>query len=184
MKKMEKRSNKKSSERILIHLLERRDIFPLVEGFQEQGWHKPKSLFECYLIEQEEGRRFVFIAEYRGETAGYVTLIPEAFAGPFLGKKIPEISDFNVLMTCRNKGVGTALMDAAETKACETSPVVTIGVGLHSGYGPAQRMYVKRGYIPDGSGVWYQEKLLEPYAECSNGDDLVLYFSKKLRSDG
>ena len=26
-------------------------------------------------------------------------------------------------------------------------------MGLHSGYGPAQRLYARRGYVPDGSGV-------------------------------
>ena len=57
--------------------------------------------------------------------------------------------------------------------------MVTLGVGLHKGYGPAQRLYVKRGYIPDGSGLWFNNEPLAPYAPCENSDDLVLYFSKK-----
>ena len=57
-----------------------------------------------------------------------------------------------------------------------------LDVGLHSGYGSAQRMYVKRGYIPDGSGVWYRDKVCPCYADCVNDDDLVLCLSKKLRS--
>ena len=71
-------------------------------------------------------------------------------------------------------------MDAAEQAASQFSPVVTIGVGLHSGYGTAQRMYVKRGYLHDGSGVWHQNRPLEPYTSCCNDDDLVLYLSKEL----
>lgn len=51
-------------------------------------------------------------------------------------------------------------------------------VGIHSGYGAAQRIYVKRGYIPDGNGVWYQGKPLEQYAPCCNDDDLLLFMSK------
>ncbi len=43
-----------------------------------------------------------------------------------------------------------------EALAAETSDTVCLGVGLHSGYGAAQRMYVLRGYVPDGSGVWYE----------------------------
>lgn len=54
-----------------------------------------------------------------------------------------------------------------------------LGVGLHSGYGSAQRMYIKRGYIPDGSGVWYNNMLLEQNAQCRNDDDLVLYLIKE-----
>lgn len=65
--------------------------------------------------------------------------------------------------------------------AGEYSDKVYLGVGLHSGYGSAQRMYVKRGYIPDGSGVWYGDKVCEPYAACCNDDNLVLYMLKILR---
>lgn len=71
-------------------------------------------------------------------------------------------------------------MDIAEQIAATYADTVYLGVGLHSGYGSAQRMYVKRGYIPDGSGVWYQDKICAPYEECKNDDDLVLYLSKKL----
>ena len=71
-------------------------------------------------------------------------------------------------------------MDAAETIAARYADTVYLGVGLHSGYGSAQRMYVKRGYIPDGSGVWYRDRVCEPYTPCENDDDLVLYLSKRL----
>lgn len=71
-------------------------------------------------------------------------------------------------------------MDVAESISATYADTVYLGVGLHSGYGSAQRMYVKRGYIPDGSGVWYQDKICGPYVKCVNDDDLVLYLSKKL----
>lgn len=70
-------------------------------------------------------------------------------------------------------------MDAAEKIAAEYADTVYLGVGLHSGYGSAQRMYVKRGYVPDGTGVWYKDVVCEPYGGCCNDDDLVLYMAKK-----
>ncbi len=45
-----------------------------------------------------------------------------------------------------------------EEIASQYSDTVYLGVGVHNGYGSAQRMYIKRGYIPDGTGVWYGEK--------------------------
>ena len=69
-------------------------------------------------------------------------------------------------------------MDAVEKEASKVSDKVFLAVGVHSGYGPAQRMYVKRGYNFDGSGVWYKGKQLEQYAPCVNDDDLLLYMSK------
>jgi len=74
----------------------------------------------------------------------------------------------------------TLLMDIVEQISSTYADVMYLAVGLHSGYGSAQRMYVKRGYIPDGSGVWYQDKICEQYGDCRNDDDLVLYLSKKL----
>ena len=59
--------------------------------------------------------------------------------------------------------------------------MVSLGVGLHYGYGSAQRMYVKRGYIPDGTGVWWKGEVLEQYAPCENDDELNIFFTKKLR---
>ncbi len=32
-----------------------------------------------------------------------------------------------------------------------------ISVGLNQSYGPAQRLYVKKGYIPDGAGMCYDD---------------------------
>lgn len=62
-------------------------------------------------------------------------------------------------------------MDKAEQVAQNYSDVVSLGVALHKGYGPAQRLYVRRGYIPDGSGVWFQNQPLAPYAPCENNDE-------------
>lgn len=94
----------------------------------------------------------------------------------------PEIVDLGVLEKFRRLGIGTALMDVAEQIASQYADTVYLDVGLHSGYGSAQRMYVKRGYIPDGSGVWYRDKVCPCYTDCVNDDDLVLCLSKKLRS--
>lgn len=149
-------------------------------GFAAQGWHKPISQFEGYVREQGQGLRQVMVARWRGEPAGYLTLLPQAPAGPFKGEGFPEIVDFNVLQKFQRRGIGSRLMDCAETEAAKSSRTVCLGVGLHSGYGPAQRMYVKRGYVFDGSGVWYQDKLLEEGAPCANDDSLVLYLTKYL----
>lgn len=66
-------------------------------------------------------------------------------------------------------------MNAAEELATDYADIVYLGVGLHNGYGTAQRMYVKRGYIPDGSGVWYQDQVCKPYETYKNDDTLILY---------
>lgn len=74
-------------------------------------------------------------------------------------------------------------MEVAEQLAKEKSDFVSLSVGLHYGYGSAQRMYVKRGYIPDGTGVWYNGMQLEQNGKCENNDELTLYFLKTLIKD-
>jgi hypothetical protein len=69
----------------------------------------------------------------------------------------------------------------AKNFASGFSKTIALAVGLHEGYGSAQRLYIKRGYIPDGSGVWYRDNKLVPYTDCCN-DDLVLYMYKQLRT--
>ena len=146
-----------------------------------QGWNQSVDKYLRRLEHRNVGRCISLVAEYPGNVAGYINVYPIAPGGPFRDSRIPEIIDFGVLEKFRRRGIGSALMDEAEKIAGRYADTVCLGVGLHAGYGSAQRMYVKRGYIPDGSGVWYQDRPCGPYAECLNDDDLVLYFSKKLR---
>lgn len=169
---------------IILRPLRQEDIAALDTAFLAQGWPSRAELFERYLKEVSRGERQVMVAELDGQPAGYVTLVPRSPAGPFAifaGKDIPEIVDFNVLECFQRRGVGKALLDEIERLAAQLCDQVCIGVGLHAGYGAAQRMYVKRGFIPDGSGVWYGGKPVTPYEkEYPIDDELALYFSKKL----
>ena len=119
---------------------------------------------------------------FDGCPAGYVYVYLRANDGPFKETGWPIIVDFNVLRKYQRNGIGSKLMDAAEQIAGRYADTVCLGVGLCASYGAAQRMYVQRGYIPDGSGVWYQGKPCVQYETvCTVDDDLLLFFSKKLR---
>ena len=166
---------------VTIRDLCRDDVKPIVDGEIEQGWDATAEKYEMRLRDQAEGRAVSLAAEYCGNVAGYINVYPDSEWGAFANMGLPEIVDFGVLEKYRRRGIGSKLMDVAEEIASRYSDTVYLGVGLHSGYGSAQRMYVKRGYIPDGSGVWYRDAICRPYGCCCNDDDLVLYFSKKLR---
>lgn len=147
-----------------------------------QGWldATPEKL-QMRLRDASTGKAISLAADYNGVPAGYVNVYPYCMNGAFGGMGYSEIVDFGVLEKFRRKGIGGRLMDAAEKIAAEYSDTVYLGVGLHSGYGSAQRLYIKRGYIPDGSGVWYGAEVCPQYGACKNDDDLNLYLSKKLR---
>ena len=166
---------------VVIRTMTEADAEALAAGEIAQGWGDTGEKHRTRLRDQAAGRCVALAAEYCGQTAGYLSVYFRTEHSPFAGKNWPELVDFGVLEKFRRHGIGGKLMDAAEKLAAEAAPVVILGVGLHSGYGSAQRMYVKRGYVPDGSGVWYQNKICPPYGDCCNNDDLVLYFTKKLR---
>ena len=168
---------------VTIRNMEEGDARVFTDGELAQGWHADIGKYLMRLQHQAEGRCIALTAVYRGEPAGYVNVYRTApdDGNPFAGLGWPEIVDFGVLQKYQRRGVGTRLMDAAEAIAGLWSDTVCLCVGLHNGYGSAQRMYVKRGYIPDGSGVWYRGKPCTPYDTIyTNDDDMVLYLSKKL----
>jgi GNAT superfamily N-acetyltransferase len=148
--------------------------------FTALGWNKPIALFERYLSEQDEGQRRAFVAEWDGELAGYVTLVWESGYAPFAEGKIPEVSDLNVLPGFRRHGIGNHLLDSAEAEASTRSSVVGLGVGLYSDYGAAQRIYVRRGYVPDGRGMVYDTQPVEPGAMIRIDDAAMLMFTRTI----
>ena len=162
-----------------IRKMQESDIKDLSRGFISQGWPSREEILTRYFKEQESGEREVLIADLTSTVAGYITILPDAKQGPFAGRA-PELSDFNVFEPFQNQGIGNLLMEEAEKRVKLISDKVTLGVGLHSGYGPAQRLYIKRGYIPDGTGVWYQNHQPAMNAVCEDIGELVLYLSKNL----
>ena len=156
------------------------DIPEIAAAFAVLGWNKPASQYSAYLDEQAKNERLVLVACVDGEFAGYVTLLFASHHGEFLAIGAPEIADFNVLPCYRNRGIGSALMDAIEEEARSVSSIVGIAVGLTADYGAAQRMYVKRGYVPTGAGLFAAGKAPRYGEQVTVDDGLLLTFTKKL----
>jgi ribosomal protein S18 acetylase RimI-like enzyme len=163
-----------------IRLLKREDIPTITQAFRELGWNKPASQYERYLAQQELGVRNIYVAFVEGEFAGYLTICWESSYRPFHVKSIPEIVDFNVLPKFRRLGVGTQLMDRAEAEIAKVSSVAGIGVGMTPDYGAAQRLYILRGYIPDGLGLHWRDHHVGYREEIVADDELALYLTKEL----
>lgn len=164
-----------------LRLLTAADIPVIADAFTQIGWHKPASQYHQYLTEQTAGARVVLIATVDDIFAGYVTIVWQSHYPPFRADNIPEIVDFNVLPHYRRRKVGTRLMDEAERRIAKRSARVGIGVGLYPDYGAAQRMYVQRGYVPDGRGIWYDVHQVQYGETVCLDDSLALFFTKQLR---
>ena len=159
------------------------DISDIFTAFENTEQRIDKNRLQLYFEEQNRGERTVFVTVEDGKTAGYVTLIPRAKEGPFKNTDIPEIKDFNVAPAFRRKGIGNSIMETVESYVKSTRSIVSLSVGLYADYSSAQRMYCKRGYILDGSGLWYGDNQIPPGTNAFVDDDLVLYLYKSL-NDG
>jgi GNAT superfamily N-acetyltransferase len=167
---------------IAIRPLESADVDALAEAFA--SWPKPRAHFERYAAEHAAGLRVVLVARRGEEVCGYGVIVWRPDYPPFRESGIPEIQDLNVLPGFRGEGIATGLLDAAEALAATRSPVVGIGVGLYADYGPAQRLYAVRGYLPDARGASWRDRPVRGGEPVIADDDLVIHLTKSLRVGG
>jgi ribosomal protein S18 acetylase RimI-like enzyme len=168
---------------IMIRRMEEQDIGLIYATPAVTGTRRPPDLYDKYFREQESGERVVLLAFYDGEFTGHVSVVWNSAYPPFRAKSIPEIKDLVVHTGFLHRRIASAMMDEAERLIFERSPVAGIGVGMYSGYGPAQIMYARRGYVPDGRGLMHHEKAVVPMETVMVDDDLVLYLVKERQSD-
>jgi GNAT superfamily N-acetyltransferase len=155
------------------------DIDALAAVFAD--WPKERELFVRYAALAASGAKDVVVALDELSIVGYLTIDWTSHYPAFAAAHIPEVVDFNVIARARRHGVGARLMDEAERRIAERSTVAGIGAGLYAGYGSAQRMYVKRGYVPDGAGLVVDGVAPAPGSTIVLDDALALMFTKQLR---
>ncbi len=148
------------------------------KAYKDQGWNKPVSLYENYLVLQKEKARDIIVAHFKEEFAGYLTIQWKSDYDRFAVAGIPEIVDFNVLKKYQKMGIGTILMDEAERRIKKVSDLAGIGVGVLADYGPAHILYFKRGYTPDGRGLTVDNESI-PYGKSIEIDDGVVFHMTK-----
>lgn len=137
--------------------------------------------FERCFAEHQSGLRRLYIAACDGIPAGYVHLVFTPRYRPFRQMNIPEIQDLFVAPDFRRQGIGAALVAHCEAAAKRRGyEAIGIGVGLYRDYGAAQRLYVRRGYLPDGAGVVYENEQVTPGELRAVDDFLCLKLVKPL----
>lgn len=124
---------------------------------------KDSGSYERHFMLQEDGKRVVLVAVLDGRDVGYCILNWNPKYGFFRAQGIPEIQDLNVLRDVRRQGIATAMIRYCEDRAVAKGfKQMGIGVGLDRSFGPAQILYVKMGYVPDGNGISYDRMQLTP----------------------
>ena len=168
-----------SPENIKIRAAVDSDIPGLYRLYETIG-KKDAGYFESCL---HEGQREVFIVSCHGEDAGFCVLNWKPKYRFYEVQNIPEIQDLNVVPVMRRKGLAQALINFCEQRARQKGCTqIGISVGLTPDYGPAQILYARAGYIPDGQGITYDRQPVQHGDKHPVDDDLCLMMVKRLHS--
>ena len=140
-------------------------------GQKDEGYFEACFEKDCVLL----------IASKEKQDVGFGILNFEPKYALYKKLEIPEIQDLNVVPEARQQGIATMLVEAFENLAQDQGLVqVGISVGLTKDYGPAQRLYCKLGYMPDGYGIAYDRQGVTAQKSYPFDDDLCLMMVKDL----
>jgi len=134
-----------------------------------------------HLADHAAGDGASLIAVQDHSVIAIVTIRWQSNYAGFRDRGIPLVHQIAVAGPFRRLGVATLLMNAAEEVARDRG-VATLGitVGLSGKYGPAQRLYALRGYVPDGRGACRGQQPLSKGAWVIMDDDLIIWLTKEL----
>jgi GNAT superfamily N-acetyltransferase len=134
-----------------------------------------------YLAGHAEPEGASLVAVHGHDVIGYTAIVWESNYAGFRSRGIPLIHHVAVAGPFRRRGVATLLMDAAEQLARDRG-IATLGitVGLSGEFGPAQQLYGRRGYVPDGRGACQGQRPLRKGMLVTMDDDLIIWLTKHL----
>jgi GNAT superfamily N-acetyltransferase len=134
-----------------------------------------------HLAEHSGGDGASLLAVRDGAAAGIVSVLWVSNYPGFAERGIPLVHQIAVAGPARRAGIGARLLAAAEDLARGRGAAeLGITVGLFDGYGPAQRLYARRGYLPDGRGACLGQRPLSQGARVTMDHDVILWLTKDL----
>ena len=121
-----------------------------------------------------------FIASVDGTLAGYVTIRWVSHNVYFRENNISFIHHLEVFPAFQRRGIADRLLDSAETLIATRATQAGISVGIVGACGPAQKLYARRGYIPDGRGVCHHHRPITLGEQLTIDHDLIIWMIKDL----
>ncbi len=165
---------------VQIMLIQPTDVHWVIELFIQQVYvEDPGSAF-AHFADHTEGQGSTFLARIDGQLAGFITIRWQSHNPLFRGEGIPLIHHLEVFPPFQRRGIASRLMDEAETLIATRANKAGITVGLFDAYGPAQALYARRGYIPDGRGVCRNHEPLKQGDAITMDHDVILWLTKEL----
>ncbi|MEK5237082.1 GNAT family N-acetyltransferase [Paenibacillus sp. FSL L8-0470] len=163
---------------VQIRPMTQEDIEMIYEGLFDHDISKPLEYIKSCWEENRSKERVTLLVFLESKLAGWGHVVLHPQYPYFREHGIPEIQNFDIIPPLRKLGIGSLLIEALEKEAFMQSDTIGIGFGLYADYGTAQRMYIKRGFVPDGRGIMYNDMPVVPGSQICVDDDLTLFLIK------
>ena len=137
-----------------------------------------EATIEDNFQDHENGESTTILGYEAGRLVGIVTVRWHSRYPPFRRQQIPLIQNIEIRYEDRGRGLGGLMLERTEQEIARRSPLAGICVGIMASYGPAQRLYVKRGYVPDGRSVCHPDEPIQEGEVVTIGHDLLLWLVK------
>lgn len=164
-----------------IKAAHRGDIELLEELYRGVGYPVDLEYFPLNFDRQDAGERQIYMAFIDEDVCGFCIYNRKPRYSFFAHSEIPEIQDLAVAPQHREQGIGGQLIDFCENVAREEGfSQMGIGVGITKSFGAAQRLYIRKGYVPDGYGAVYDREYVQEGQFQALDSNLSLMLVKSL----
>ncbi len=167
-------------ENLEIRRVKQEDLEEVIALFAREVYPWDPTEAETHFADHREGGGASFLAYVDGRLAAYVTIRWVSRNERFREENIPLIHHLGVFDQYQRRGIASRLMDEAEALIATRARKAGITVGIFDAYGPAQRLYAKRGYIPDGRGVCQGHRPIQQGETLKIDHDLIIWMTKDL----
>jgi GNAT superfamily N-acetyltransferase len=139
-----------------------------------------ETTINAHFEDHENGESTTILGYESERLVGIVTIRWHCRYPAFRDRQIPLIQNIEIRYEDRGRGLGNQMLERAEQEIARRSPLAGLVVGISEEYGPAQRLYARRGYIPDGRGVCRQFTPLKIGDAVTVDHDLLLWLVKEV----
>ena len=163
-----------------IELIPPGQVDETIELFTQHVYEGNRDQARTHLVGHREGEADTFVAYAGRSLAGFLTIRWHSDYPGFRDHNIPLIQQLEVFPPFQHRGIASQLLERAERLIATRARQAGIVVGLFDAYGPAQRLYAKRGYVPDGRGACRAQRPLELGEAVTIDHDLIIWMTKEL----
>jgi GNAT superfamily N-acetyltransferase len=166
-----------SHDQVTFHVVQPQELSQIKHAVKAAFVWDAQTL-EAVFADHDTGGSTTLLEFEAERLVGILTIRWHSLYPPFRDRGIPLIQNIEIRYHDRGRGLGNLLVARAEQEIARRSALAGLCVGIFDDYGPAHRLYAKRGFVPDGRGVCKRHTPLRQGEQVRIEHDLLLWLIK------